>query len=430
MRLRRPLGPVAERLFEYSGTIPIIDTHEHIPIREEFYVGSDIRFGNLFNPYVSNDLKSAGMPFPPEVWAALHVIADDWEAFEPYWKRVKHGSYARALRIGFAEFFGMDDITRENWRDLVAAVNANRKPGVYRRVLRERCNIAWSVVCASHLPDHDDPLLKGNIASPANLARNPAELARMEIELEHPSLGLSELIGKCAGQPKPRMRNLAAFEEVAERWMELQKAKGAIEFKVGTTAYEAGERAKAAMAFEAVLRGEPVPRDEGEHLDAYLRDFVAKQCARLDLPLAVHTGVWGDFRGNSVNNIIRLVMENPATRFDIYHMSIPHVRESLLVAKNFPNAFMNLCWSHIVAPEMVTQSMIEGFDLVPTNKTFAFGADYSLAIEKVYGHLWIARENVSRALAHQVEAGRIDEGEARAILKAWFHDNPKEFYRI
>jgi len=74
--------------------------------------------------------------------------------------------------------------------------------------------------------------------------------------------------------------------------------------------------------------------------------------------------------------------------------------------------------------------MKEAIDMVPFNKIFAFGADYVFFIEKVYGHLQIARENIALALGDRVDRGLMDLDEAKAILKAWFYDNPKQFYNL
>jgi hypothetical protein len=89
-----------------------------------------------------------------------------------------------------------------------------------------------------------------------------------------------------------------------------------------------------------------------------------------------------------------------------------------------------LCWAHIVAPEMVVASLKEAIDMIPLNKVFAFGADFVTFIESVYGHLHMARENVAIALGDRVDRRLMGLDEAKQILKAWFYDNPRDFYRV
>ncbi len=413
MKLRQPLTGSAEALFDYATDTPVIDTHEHIPRTETDYNNATIEFGHLFNPYVSNDLASAGMPFPRDVWAAFHKIEDDWDAFEPYWNAVKHGSYARPLRIALQQFYGVDDLTRENYREILARINENNTPGIYDRVFRQACGIERAIRCGGDLPEIDDPLLVGNITSPSLQIGSKDSLETMAEQVGAEGIsGLDELI------------------EVSDRWMEMQAANGAMEFKSFAMPVEEPVRADAEETLSRLLAGEALPGTETTALGAYLREANARKAAELDLPLALHTGVWNDFRTLAVADVIGFVQRNPDTRMDIYHLGIPDVRTALQVVKNFPNAYLNLCWSHVVASDMTTNTLKEAIDLVPMNKIFAFGADYVLFVEKVYGHLHMARENVALTLGDRVDRGLMDLSEAKQILRAWFYDNPKAFYRL
>jgi hypothetical protein len=67
---------------------------------------------------------------------------------------------------------------------------------------------------------------------------------------------------------------------------------------------------------------------------------------------------------------------------------------------------------------------------VPLNKVIAFGADYRCVVQKVYGHLTVARQTVARALAQRVEDGRFSEGRALEIAKMWFCENPARIYNV
>ncbi len=413
VKLRQPLVGSAVTLFDESQSLPIIDTHEHVPRSEQDYVNSTIRFGDLFNPYVSNDLASAGMPFPRDAWAAFHCIDDDWDAFAPYWEAVKHGSYARPLRIALQTFYGADDLTQANYRELVERINANNTPGIYRRIFVEACGIERAIRCAGDLPNPDDPLLVGNVSAPDR---------RLDTR------ELLEAMAAAVGAGVPAQ--LDELAHIARRWMALQVGRGAIEFKSFAMRVETPDPALAQDALAALASGAVPASRAAEHLRSWTREVTASMCAELGVPLALHTGVWTDYRAVEVTDLIGFIMRNPDTRMDIYHLGIPHVRDAMQIVKNFPNAYMNLCWAHIVAPDMLVQSLKEAIDMVPLNKVFAFGADYVLFIEKVYGHLWMARENVAIALGDRVDRQLMGLDEARAIQRAWFYDNPKAFYRL
>lgn len=412
MKLHQPLTGAAEILFEYGEQVPVIDTHEHVPRTESLYIATPIRFGDLFVPYITGDLSSAGMALPKDA-VDFHRIDDDWDAFGPAWAAVRYGSYARALRIALQRFYGVDDLTRENHREIVERINANRGPGIYHRIFREACRIERAILCASELPEPGDPILAGNIVSPSMIA-----ISRTGIELIAKDVGASEV------------KTLDELVEASDRWMELQVAKGAVEFKTWTVPIESPDRARAEESLQHVLRGEDGPIERVFDLGTYIREANARKAAQLGVPMAIHTGVLRDFRGVDVRHLIGFITRNPDTRMDIYHFGIPSVRACIQVVKNFSNAYLNLCWAHIVASDMVTASLKEAIDMVPVNKVFAFGADYVTFIETVYGHLYIARENVAIALGDRVDRCLMDLDDAKEILKAWFYDNPKRFYGL
>lgn len=48
----------------------------------------------------------------------------------------------------------------------------------------------------------------------------------------------------------------------------------------------------------------------------------------------------------------------------------------------------------------------------------------------IYGHLQLARENVSRVLAEKVREGVFDMDRALEIAHALFYDNPKRIFGL
>lgn len=413
MKFVQPLRGAAADLFEYAADIPVIDTHEHIPRCEADYNNATIAFGNLFNPYVSNDLTSAGMDFPRGTWAAFHCISDDWDAFEPYWRASKFTSYARPIRIALQKYYGVDDFTRENYLEIVKRINENNTPGIYHRILREDCGIEKSIRCAGDLPDQDDPILVGNVTCPALQCQTWNGVADMAMAV---------------GMEPP-----ASVDDVitaGDAWMELMVSKGAIQFKCAAMPMDTAAKEEAEAVLQALKNGEQLSDVAARPLVIHVRERNMRKAAELGVPMAFHTGVWNDFRTVNVEDLIGLISRHPDTRVDLYHLGIPNVRSMVQVVKNYQNAYLNLCWAHVVASDMVVNTMKEAVDMVPLNKVFAFGADYVLFIEKVYGHLLMAKENISIVLGDRVDRNLMDLDEAKETLRAWFYDNPKAFYGL
>ena len=90
---------------------------------------------------------------------------------------------------------------------------------------------------------------------------------------------------------------------------------------------------------------------------------------------------------------------------------------------------MDMCFTHLVSPNTSVNALLEFLDTIPLNKISAFGGDY-LFVDGVYGHLHLARENVSKALSIKVSEGLFNIEEAKKIAKMLFYDNPLKIFKI
>lgn len=88
-----------------------------------------------------------------------------------------------------------------------------------------------------------------------------------------------------------------------------------------------------------------------------------------------------------------------------------------------------MCWAHIISPVASRRALDEFLDAVPYNKISAFGGDYGF-LDGIYGHLQLARENVSRVLAQKVSEGVFTFDKAVEIARALFYDNPRRLFRL
>jgi predicted TIM-barrel fold metal-dependent hydrolase len=200
--------------------------------------------------------------------------------------------------------------------------------------------------------------------------------------------------------------------------------------KTRANPYGKPERQAALDAFESLRDGKVRQLPPVNPLRDYITDRTIDFAARHELVIAVHTGYWGDFRELDPLHMIPLLQRHPRARFDIYHLGYPWVRQALMLGKGFPNVWLNLCWTHIISQRFARDGLEEALDLVPVNKLLAFGGDYHTPVEKVYGHLVMAREDVAYVLAKRIERGLMTEERALEIARMWFWDNPKELYHL
>ena len=126
--------------------------------------------------------------------------------------------------------------------------------------------------------------------------------------------------------------------------------------------------------------------------------------------------------------MLTLAPAHPETRFDLYHLGVPFVRDCIMIGKNLSNVYLNLCWVHIISQVVARNGIDELLDQVPVNKIIAFGGDHNRPVEKVVGHLHMTRENFAAVFARRIEDGLMSFDEAMDVLHQWFWDNPLRFY--
>jgi predicted TIM-barrel fold metal-dependent hydrolase len=152
-----------------------------------------------------------------------------------------------------------------------------------------------------------------------------------------------------------------------------------------------------------------------------------------DLPMIIHTGLQaGD--GNYISNsnpvhLSNLFLQYRDVRFCLYHGGYPYGGELGVLAKNFRNVYIDMCWLYIISPSYSERYLHEWLETVPANKIMAFGGDYH-NVENVYGHAVMARKVIQKVLTEKVRTGYLTEQEATQIATMLLHDNAVSFYQL
>ncbi len=409
-------SPTEARLIEAMAQMDIIDAHEHLgPEQERLDTKVDALY--LFGHYCRTDLICAGMtPAQYDGLFDTSISLDRrWSTFRPFLPRIRHCSYARPAYEAARELYGFDDINDETVHPLSERMADENTPGIYRRILRDTCRIRTALTQC------------GRIVSEGGLLTPLMPMGRFA-EVQSP-----EHVETLAGEYAMTVKTLDDYVALVRKGLETWKAEGAVGIKMmSTPAAEASRDADAAARAFALIRGQVEIEPEARTpLYTYLMHEMLAMCGELDLVVAVHTGMWGDFRTLDPQWTIGLLPQHPETRFDLYHMGMPWVRVAGVIGKNNPNAWMNLCWTHIISPRMTVSALDEYIDLIPLNKIIGFGGDYSSrCVEKTYGHLKMAREDIAEVLGGRVDRGLMGLDEAIEVARLWLYENPKTLYRL
>lgn len=405
-----------DELHHELQSMTIIDAHEHL-VTEQQRINQPIDVLHLLSLYAWFDVMSAGLP----TTGIKKAISDNymidlsvplekrWRDTWPYIQQIKQGSYYRPTKIALQDIYGISDLNEKTYMLATEKMRAANTPGIMDRILRKKCGIKTALV-----QNGQEAPYQNGLFTPVYFGYTVYEPFDLVINWFQQDTGV-------------KITDLHSYIEAMKLRMTKARKSGTVGFKMRVFPFVQPDMAQASRDFDEVLNKKapctPV-------LKSTLLDAILKQCEQWDWPMACHTGVWEDYRQLEPTQMIDIISKYPGVRFDIYHLGLPSARETVFMAKNFPNCYINLCWSWVVSPTITRKTVQEILDLVPVNKIFGFGGDYIWEVENTYGHLVIAREGLAEAFAERVQRGLMDVAEAKRLLKMWMYDNPTKFYGL
>jgi len=418
---------IQQSLIEEMRAMDIIDTHEHLPGEAE-RVAQQVDFATLFSHYCKTDLVSAGMSEQDYLRFTSAGLSptEKWELFSPYYPRIASGSYCRAAHLAMERFYGVSQLTGPaDAEALSTKVREANRPGLYRRVLREACRITTSLNFADIHVDREfftPVLFTTHYTEIATLTELDAVARETGAPITSLPRYLDGLAAHLARRQQDGLRGIK-FHCAYMRPLRFEPVDaGTAERLFNRISDESRGRRLHVLGYE-----------EARPLQDYLVHRLVEIAGDLDLTVVFHTGLQADnyndpehARPTPLWNLFR---RYPRTRFNLLHGGLPFVEEAGLLAKYFPNVVLDMAWMHLMSPELSRRALRTWIDLVPRTKILGFGGDYCV-VEKVYGHLVLAQENIAAVLGERIATGGMTRAEATVWIRALLWDNPREVYRI
>lgn len=418
-----------EDLCQTFDRIPIIDTHEHLP-QEAARLKQHVDFSTLFSHYCYSDFYSAGMS--DALWNELMDEKTDlkrkWDLFSRYYPLVKDTSYTRSARIAMQRFYQHDDLQSfRQAEEVTRQIQEANQPGLFDKVLKQACHLEHSFLFTNESAGAD-----------------PEGFFQYVDSIDH-YCGISSRRGAefYGNEMGGAYETVDQYAETIFQYMKDKAARGVRGIKYAlaygrTLQINPTSRQEAIRLWERMPSANPAPagetaltREEALALQDYFLRKTLEFCAELHLPAVFHTGIHAGAR-----NVLKhsdpllldpIVREFSGVTFVLLHCGIPWTEQAAILAKYFQNVYVDMAWLHIVSPEIAVRGLKAWMDLLPANKILGFGGDY-LVVEKVYGHLQIARENLCRALAEKVCEQGLSADRAHFWLHRMLHDNAQDVY--
>jgi len=418
---------IVEKVFQ----TPLIDTHEHlIEERERLSGASHPRvqaddWSLLFSHYLNSDLLVAGMPkdLYDRFFSRETDPVDKWRCIEPYWPAVKNTGYGQAVRIAMRQLYGVEELSAETVRKVQAGYEQTRRPGFYRHVLCEHGKIeSCQVNCLSGpFGESDMPTLLMQDLSIVGMFAGPSFNG----------------FGKPTGID---VQSLSDWHAVIDWWFD-KYAKYAVAVKSQNAYsrdidYEQVPAEKVEGVFKRRLANESLSAQERKNLEDHLFWYAAGKATEHKLPVKLHTGYYAgqnrmplDRLLHNPGSITDLCRRARETRFVFMHICYPHYEELIAAAKQYTNAYVDMCWSWIINPIAAKDFLKKYLVTAPANKILTFGGDY-IPVEPVLGHAVIARQGIALALSELVEEGWLTLADAMELVDPIMHNNARRIFNL
>jgi glucuronate isomerase len=340
-----------EIIKEEIYNIPIVDTHEHL-MSEEERNSRPIDVFYFFAHYASSDLVSAGMPQSTldKIRNPSIPLEERWRDFALYWERSRNTAYAKALIIAVRDLFGIEDINEQTYREITEKLKESQRKGWYRYVLRERGNMAISLQYVGTMDVDRELFLPVAYYDHFITARSKWDINSLEKSYDVAIHSLDDF--------------LRALDTAFERDVKA----GAVGIKSGLAysrilRYDKVSKREAEALFNRIFShlGEALSWEEAKPLQDFIMHQVIKRAISYNLPITIHAGLQ-EGNGNIITNanpvhLVNLFLEYKEAKFDIFHGGYPYVSELATLAKNFQNVYIDMCWLHIISPNVSRRAL-------------------------------------------------------------------------
>ncbi len=208
---------------------------------------------------------------------------------------------------------------------------------------------------------------------------------------------------------------------------------GAVAFKMGLAYHRSLDFKKIENAdAERVFLKDNLLKKTGLLLQDFLVFYIAEKAGEYGMPVQIHTGyLHGNRnildRGHPMK-LIPLLRGNPGTNFVLFHGGFPWTGDFMVLAKSYPNVFLDLVWLPQLSRTAAIRTLQEMLDCVPYNK-ICWGGDTG-NIDDAAGSLELGREVVAARLAERIENGWATREVAEDIAIRIFRENAIEIYNL
>ena len=425
-------SPEIERVLQETQ---IVDTHEHL--YPPGFIEPAMDLPNLLKrSWLVSDFISAGMP--PQGWEAVAETIDPekgWRELAEFLPSARNCALFRYIMRSLGDLYGISerDLQGNGWRAASEEIRrANRREGWFEHVFKEKAHIRvclldhyYSILAESLNLDRRyflpvlrvDDFLMGSpfiTRNPGNTAAEIAQrLGRGEIRNLDDLTGLVDLVfQRYADQGGRAVKVCIAYSR--------------------SLRFEGVSRAEASYQFDQVIAGAFEP--DARKISAFMLDYCIERSIQYNLPIQIHTGMqagngpWTWLERARPTHLTNLFLWYPKARFVILHGGFPFTGQAGVLAKTFPNVYLDLAWVPLLSPTGAINALSQWLEMVPGNKIM-WGGDVH-TVEELYGAVLALKDVLQAVLTQKVQSGYLTLDHAAALARGIMADNATRLFGL
>ena len=200
--------------------------------------------------------------------------------------------------------------------------------------------------------------------------------------------------------------------------------------------YEQVPAEKVEAIFKKRLDNQSLSSQQKKALEDHLFWYAVNKATEHNLPVKLHTGYYAGQNSMPLSRLVNnpgsatdLCRLSPETRFVFMHICYPYYEEMISIAKQYTNAYIDMCWSWIINPIAAKDFLKKYLVTAPANKILTFGGDY-IPVEPVLGHATIARRGIALAVSELIEEGWLSMNDAQELIDPIMHGNARQIFNL
>lgn len=412
------------RLMEYIEEIPLVDVHTHIDFRSP--TARDPAQIMLYH-YIATELRCLNIPVEEIRTRSSDPLGD----LIQYFRLIKNTTTYWCLKRIISDLYDFhEDPTPKNWNTLKEIIISKSMENGWADRIRDKVKLKKIFLTVNPLTELKPEFDKNLYVASLRLDPLVGGLSKKSIKS----------LEKISGSEALSLRD---FKDLLASRFEVFKGYGAT-VTISIQSFEVYKLTHAGLAEEAynkLYNDKILSEYERANLRSAALSLVLDLCREYKLPIQMMLGVARDLPGASppdlaicfkqrgLHHLCPFFKQYKDVSFHLISAYRFQSHELSVIAKNYPNVYLDGYWWYCFFPESIIQHLLERIQILPAGKICGFFSD-AYVLEWIYGKAALARKITAEVLEDMVKRGFYTVEVAKEVAEQILFENANRLFNI